>query len=560
MGLGKSPRWVVFSRLDGMGIFRLYTTHRSFQLQGSLVLLLVSWPLPHLLHRRRARLRAHCRHACAAIRPTQTTTATTRAGVSEVKTEYFGEGACDPTSQPSPAPSPLPTPFNALQVRVDLSATPALERYGQANPSERLRLQAVVNTSSAVFVRWSSSPALSLPDEESVYSSAAGASAVILVVKEHVLVPGREYVFTVHATDASGAVGVASARVPTNTPPVNGSFAVTPSAGAALATPFQLGASGWLDFDLPLRFIFSVELDVDSETPLATALACNSTPTPPSQCVTLLPMGDRENHNLTIALVVADTLGAAAPAVQATAHVEFEGDDMLQFVRHNATRTIKLEYAECRPETAALDMVWAARLLNTMDAQTDNVTMDARRSLLMMLSTHDGNNATAGERGSNSNRLRSSKSYRRLPRLGRFERFGALALTNTLAQVACMERRDLDDGTRALAGTAETHLRRRSQRDKLLKRRARREARWHARQRLCCASALLRRRRRRRDRARPQPRAQDPEVGGRTPLRARRFRTQPRRPSAAAGAATLSLPLATLGDELADVVCDGSGR
>ena len=93
-----------------------------------------------------------------------------------------------------------------------------------------------------------------------------------------------------------------------------------------------------------------------------------------------------------------------------------------------------------------------------MSTQTDNVTMNTRSSLLMMLSTHDDSNNTAVER---SVELESVALYEVVSpspeALSDSNRFGALALAVHPAVQAHAVRAELGQDARALPLEAQLH-------------------------------------------------------------------------------------------------------
>ena len=132
----------------------------------------------------------------------------------------------------------------------------------KANPSQQLVLFANASAfvPGAVTTRWAlaaqtgvSAPLLNLADPA---VCATALTSVSMVLRAGALTAGVNYVFSLTATDAVGAVGRANATVVTSTPARDGWADVSPQSGVALNTPFVLTASGWAaDSDeLPLTY------------------------------------------------------------------------------------------------------------------------------------------------------------------------------------------------------------------------------------------------------------------------------------------------------------------
>jgi len=98
---------------------------------------------------------------------------------------------------------------------------------------------------------WKSVPELPLS------SFANGVNEKFLKINPYILEESQRYMFTCTVTDTDGSSADANIRVSVNRPPRFGSFEVTPNNGVSGETRFELKASGWIDDDLPLRYLFS---------------------------------------------------------------------------------------------------------------------------------------------------------------------------------------------------------------------------------------------------------------------------------------------------------------
>lgn len=132
----------------------------------------------------------------------------------------------------------------------------------KADPTQPLVLFANASAfvTGGVTARWAlaaqtgaSAPLLNLSDPA---VSATPITSASLVLRAGALTPGVNYVFSLTATDSTGAVGRANATVVTSRPASGGWADVYPAAGVAVSTPFVITASNWTaDADeLPLSY------------------------------------------------------------------------------------------------------------------------------------------------------------------------------------------------------------------------------------------------------------------------------------------------------------------
>ena len=190
----------------------------------------------------------------------------------------------------------LPTPLVAI-----------LDAPKFVNPSESLILQASVVSMSSTPVyqlqfRWqcTSDPTLNLRDPLMLAGSADSAN---LAVKSGVLLPSRQYDFTLTVTDPQfGTSATASASVWVNAPPFGGICDVQPRNGSALSTYFVISCSSWQDPQNALPFSYRISY-VD-EASSSASLLLNSYQLS-SSFNTMLPSG-----TLRLSVSVRDGVGA----------------------------------------------------------------------------------------------------------------------------------------------------------------------------------------------------------------------------------------------------------
>jgi hypothetical protein len=149
---------------------------------------------------------------------------------------------------------------------------------GQVNPSAKIALSGsafVFNRTENLSVSWEladgslATPGLTLADVATTPVRSAGitvnARSTVpwsLALPPGSLLPGTTYIFRL--VIANGVYRLpAEVQITTNSPPTSGTVTVTPSAGTALATHFDVLAVGWLDQpeDYPLRYDFYVDDD-----------------------------------------------------------------------------------------------------------------------------------------------------------------------------------------------------------------------------------------------------------------------------------------------------------
>ncbi len=188
----------------------------------------------------------------------------------------------------------------------------------KANPSQQLVLfaNATAFVPGPVATLWSlaaqsgaAAPPLNLSDPAVCATPVTSAS---MVLRAGALAPGARYTFTLSATDAAGAVGLANATVATSAPAAGGWAVEAPASGVALSTPFVLTAAGWTaDADeLPLSYSAEYLIEGSSAPPVAlTSGAFQESPVITCQ----LPAGLPDAGNVvTLRLTVRSAFGATA--------------------------------------------------------------------------------------------------------------------------------------------------------------------------------------------------------------------------------------------------------
>jgi len=107
------------------------------------------------------------------------------------------------------------------------------------------------NTPYDLRYKWRSEPELPLE------SYANGIYEKYLKILPYTLDEDTRYTFTCAVTDIDGTTGDAVIRVTVNRAPRYGKFIVTPESGISGETKFELKASDWSDYDIPLKYVFS---------------------------------------------------------------------------------------------------------------------------------------------------------------------------------------------------------------------------------------------------------------------------------------------------------------
>jgi len=107
------------------------------------------------------------------------------------------------------------------------------------------------NTPYDLRYEWSSEP--ELPIE----SFANGIHEKYLKILPYTLDEDTRYTFTCAVTDSDGTTGYSVIRVTVNRAPRYGQFSVTPEKGISGATKFNFRATGWSDYDEPIKYAFS---------------------------------------------------------------------------------------------------------------------------------------------------------------------------------------------------------------------------------------------------------------------------------------------------------------
>ena len=146
-------------------------------------------------------------------------------------------------------------------------AVPAASRsyHGVVDPGAALTLQGTTTTANS-----GTGPAVDTlqwdvpADVLAAFTANGGAGASVLtrssiVIAAGTFTGGRDYVFTLRATDVNGGVGAAALVVTANSPPHGGHVVVAPTKGLASSTLFTIAGSAWQPFSsrtLPLVYRF----------------------------------------------------------------------------------------------------------------------------------------------------------------------------------------------------------------------------------------------------------------------------------------------------------------
>jgi polycystin 1L2 len=158
--------------------------------------------------------------------------------------------------------------------------TSAFDLWGVSTPSADLALAFATSTlTSSTDEDWS--VVWTVMNEEgddvtpfvTVRTNPAAASRIFILNTDS-LDPNHYYTYTATLQSATTAESAtASITVYHNAPPTSGTLFVTPSAGVAWDTLFEMESYGWMDEDLPLSYSFAYLLAKDMET--AVELAAN---------------------------------------------------------------------------------------------------------------------------------------------------------------------------------------------------------------------------------------------------------------------------------------------
>jgi hypothetical protein len=198
----------------------------------------------------------------------------------------------------------------------------ALPKY---NPQQDLILKGHVrpanvnDTTSKVTYEWSIQPR---PHnfEASVVTSLQGTSrgSIGLAVMSGALLQGQTYTISLGVIEGSMKAS-SHLRVVVNTPPVLGSFAVSPSGGTCLLSDFFMEAAGWVDEDLPVTVTFGF-MDHSESPPVRVPLTSRGEKLDHSS---RLPVGnEKDDYRLRVFCEVSDGLGAMRRAFCESSNTE----------------------------------------------------------------------------------------------------------------------------------------------------------------------------------------------------------------------------------------------
>lgn len=201
-----------------------------------------------------------------------------------------------------------------------------------------------------------------------------------LVIQPYSLVPGGVYSFQLEAT-ASGASSTTSLEVTVYAPPTAGSLHVTPTAGMAFYTLFQLRAPGWVSSSLPLQYSFHT----DSGTILHT-----SSPNTVLEGARLPPGVNPPNLKVTV--VVTDGIGAYSeasmvvqvyPLPQQNAVIENDVTAAIStgFARYSLDEICQIVAATAENSNASLIDTLTAALASAINVYVDPVLEHLEQSI-----------------------------------------------------------------------------------------------------------------------------------------------------------------------------------
>ena len=199
----------------------------------------------------------------------------------------------------SPTAAPTSKDATRLSVRITAPSSTIVE------PQQRVAFVAVVTADGPSTIQW-------ISDDVDVTDTSlftTSSESLWFVTHAGALDAGRHYRFSIVATSSTaGSIAADNITVFTNTPPVNGSLVVWPSAGVALSTVFTLSSTSWHDVDDDAKLLlhtFSHTNTAGSRVGLGEdAIGRNAT------ARSILPAG-----NLTLCVTVTDPLGGASTAM-----------------------------------------------------------------------------------------------------------------------------------------------------------------------------------------------------------------------------------------------------
>jgi hypothetical protein len=272
----------------------------------------------------------------------------------------------------------------------------------KANPALQLVLfaNATAFVAGPVETRWSVAaqsvpgPLLNLSDPA---VCATPVTSISMVLRPGALLPGARYTFSLRATDAVGATGMANATIVTSSPARGGWAEALPAAGVALSTPFVLTASGWTaDADeLPLSYLLDYFVEGSADGPVSlTSGAFQDSPVIRAQ----LPAGLPANDNLiTLRLTVRSAFGATVTsnASVAVAWPIFEDAAAVASFVGGATERAAAAL-QSGDASAAMQVVGGLAALLNGDASSGNdaAVADQRASLLSIVAGALGQSGT----------------------------------------------------------------------------------------------------------------------------------------------------------------------
>ena len=128
----------------------------------------------------------------------------------------------------------------------------------------------------------------------------------VLKLSENVLTARSSYVFSLSCGSSNSSI-----QVLTNSPPISGTFIVSPSDGVEFTTDYTLYASFWVDDDLPLTYEFLI--DAGNVDDIIAPKGENK------YAITQLPMGEVSNdYHLALIAKVYDYYGLGSSATAST--------------------------------------------------------------------------------------------------------------------------------------------------------------------------------------------------------------------------------------------------